>query len=58
MIVLNDHYDERATTTTTVSLYLFQKVPGFLREVRRKAEFAFEDLVDGLLSVFASERRL
>lgn len=38
--------------------HLFQKVPGFLCEVRWKAEFALQDFVNGLLSVFTSERRL
>lgn len=38
--------------------HLFQEVPGFLREVRWKAEFTFQDFVDGLLSVFAGEWRL
>lgn len=38
--------------------HLFQEVPGFLCEVRWKAEFAFQDFVNGLLSVFTSEWRL
>lgn len=40
------------------SAHLFQEVPGFLCEVRWKAEFAFQDFVNGLLSVLTSEWRL
>lgn len=42
-------------TKDDAAAHLFQKVPGFLREVRRKAEFAFQDFVDRLLTVFTSE---
>lgn len=38
--------------------HLFQEVPGILREVRRKAEFAFQDFVNRLFSVFSGKRGL
>lgn len=38
--------------------YPLQQIPGFLCEVGRQAEFALQDLVDGLFPVFAGERRL
>lgn len=43
---------------TAFTAHLFQEVPGFLSEVRWKAEFAFQDFVNCLLSVFTGERRL
>ncbi len=43
---------------TVFTAHLFQEVPGFLCEVRWKAEFALQDFVNCLLSVFPSEWRL
>lgn len=52
------HFSWHRSEKISITTHLFQEVPGFLCEVRRKAEFAFQDFVNRLFSVFTSERRL